>query len=451
MTGVLLPIAVFAQKEEKLPNLVLIFMDDQGYADVGCFSNGNAPTPNIDRLAKEGMRMTNFYDGANVSSPSRACLMTGCYAPRVSIPAVLQPYDSIGLNTQEVTIAKLLKQQGYKSACIGKWHLGHMKGSLPTNHGFDQFIGLLASNNMSDRVYRGETLNPIQPGNKFLTQFLTEESIKFIESNKSNPFFLYLAHPMPHIPLGVSPAFEGKSGKGLYSDVLMEIDWSVGKVVETLKKNNLFDNTIIIVTSDNGPWLVFGDHAGSAFPFREGKTTTFEGGHHQFCIITWGDKIKKGSVCDQVTSNIDFFPTMAAITGAELPETTIDGENILPLLLSEEKNNNWDRYFYFFSGNRIEAIRAGKWKLILPHGYVTVDVPGIGGKIGSHKKSKIGLSLFDLNADPAEKTNLADKYPEVVSQLRTAIMNKQKEIDENKRPAQKFTEKLLLNTRTPPK
>ncbi|MCP4711638.1 MAG: sulfatase, partial [Planctomycetes bacterium] len=342
---------MFGPDKKRPPNIVIIFTDDQGYADVGCFGARGFATPNLDQMAGDGMRFTNFYVSQAVCSASRAALLTGCYSNRVSILGALGPQAKHGINSEEQTIAEVIQQRGYATGVFGKWHLGHHRQFLPLQHGFDEYLGLPYSNDMWPIGYDGK---PAQSGNKAkhlfpplidgnetvaeisslkdqdtLTTRYTERAVKFIEKNKDNPFFLYLPHTMPHVPLGVSDKFRDQSAQGMYGDVMMEIDWSVGQVLQTLEKHNLQDDTLVIFTSDNGPWLNFGNHAGSALPLREGKGTMFEGGVRVPCIMRWPGRIPQGTVCDKMAATIDLLPTLAAVTSAPLPKNKIDGVNIL--------------------------------------------------------------------------------------------------------------------------
>ena len=347
----------------KTPNIIIFFTDDQGYQDVGCFGSPLIKTPNFDRMAKEGMRFTNFYSAAPVCSPSRAALLTGCYPPRVGVPRVLWPDDKIGLDPKEVTIAELLKAKGYVTACIGKWHLGDKPEFLPDQQGFDSYLGIPYSNDMTinpkvqiskDVVYREgvsqETIRtkplgsgkvPLMRDGKvieypvdqtLLTKKYTSEAIRIITENKNKPFFLYLAHTMPHIPLHASEQFNGKSPRGLYGDVIEELDWSMGEILKTLKTLNLDENTLVIFTSDNGPWNLKDGQGGCAAPLRGFKFDTYEGGMREPMIARWPGKIPAGTVCQEVAGTIDILPTIAWLTGSAHPEKTIDGKNIWPLL-----------------------------------------------------------------------------------------------------------------------
>lgn len=430
---------------QQLPNIVLIFMDDMGYGDIGSFGASQYATPNIDQLAAAGMRFTNFYVAQAVSSASRAGLLTGCYPNRVGIQGALSPTAKTGLNPKEETIAEILKQRNYKTAAIGKWHLGHHQEFLPLQQGFDEYFGLPYSNDMWP-VYYDNTRNippeyarklnypelPLIEGNKTikeiktieeqagLTTSYTHKAIEFIEKNKKNHFFLYMAHSMTHVPLAVSDKFKGKSEQGLFGDVMMEIDWSVGEIIKTLEKNGLTNKTLIIFTSDNGPWLSFGNHAGSTAGLREGKGTSYEGGQRVPCIMKWPDHIPQGTICNRIASTIDILPTLATITGCNLPKMKIDGINILPLLTGDKDANPRNTFLYYFRGNSLEAVRKGNWKLVFPHpgrSYVGFQ-PGKDGKPGGLDNDfSFSGGLYDLRRDPGERYDVSESYPEIVKDL----------------------------------
>ena len=425
----------------RLPNIVIILTDDQGYADVGCFGARGFATPNLDRMAAEGMKFTSFYVSQAVCSASRASLLTGCYSERVSVQGARGPQSRIGLNPEEETIAELVKKRGYATAIFGKWHLGHHKEFLPLQQGFDEYFGLPYSNDMWPVNYDGAPAAkgakntypplPMIEGNENagevrtlkdqdrLTTLYTERAVRFIEKNKDRPFFLYVPHSMPHVPLGVSEKFRGKSAQGMYGDVIMEIDWSVGEILTTLKKHGLDDYTLVIFTSDNGPWLNFGNHAGSALPLREGKGTMWEGGARVPCIMRWPGRIPSGRVCQKMVATIDLLPTIAAVTGAPLPEKPIDGVNLLPLLEGRENADPRDHYLYYYGGE-LQAVRQGKWKLHFPHkyrSYLGVE-PGQNGNPGPYASGQTGLELYDLEHDIGETKNVATRHPEVVEQLK---------------------------------
>jgi len=424
------------QAPSNRPNIIIVLADDQGYGDVGVFGAQTFTTPNLDRLAAEGLQLTSFYSAAPICSPSRAALMTGSYPARVGITDVLLPASQIGLNPQEVTIAELLKSVGYATAAVGKWHLGDDKTFLPTRQGFDEYFGLPYSNDMSPLpLIEGEDPIEYSPDLSQLTKRYTERALDFIARNRTNPFFLYLAHTMPHTPLGVSDDFKGRSIEGMYGDVVMELDWSVGQIMETLDQLGIADNTLVVFTSDNGPSLSFGNWAGSAGPLREGKWTTFEGGQREPGIMRWPDRIKSKTVSDEVVTAMDLFPTIAAITGAALPAWTIDGRNILPILDASPGASPSDAiYFYYYLHTELQAVRLGRWKLHLPHNYQHVVQPGMDGTAGQLAFPDLPLSLFDLQTDIGETTNLVDQYPDVVGQMMNAATTFDTNLKMNLRP-----------------
>jgi arylsulfatase A len=421
----------------RLPNIVLIFADDLGYADVGVFGAKGFSTPNLDRLASQGIRFTDFHVAQPVCSASRTALLTGCYPSRLSIHGALGPRNTHGIHDDETTLAELLKQQGYATGMVGKWHLGHHPQFLPVRHGFDEYFGLPYSNDMwphhpeakpgsypplplieNDRVLDPEITPDEQPQ---LTTWYTERAVRFIDKNADRPFFLYVAHSMPHVPLFVSDKFRGKSEQGLYGDVIMEIDWSVGEILGALSRHNLERDTIVIFTSDNGPWLSYGNHAGSAGPLREGKGTTWEGGTRVPFIARWPGKIPAGKVCDEQAMTIDLFPTFARLTGATLPAKKIDGLDIWPLLAGEEgAKNPHDAYFFYYQQNELQAVRSGPWKLMLPHTYRSLQgrAGGRDGVPARYDAVKITQpELYNLKDDIGEKTDVAEQHPEIVQRL----------------------------------
>ena len=437
-------VAKASASTKRLPNIVLVFCDDLGYGDVGCYGAKGFTTPHLDTMAKGGMRFTDFYAGMAVCSASRSSLMTGCYPIRVGITGALSPRSRNGLNPSEQTVAEILKTRGYATGIFGKWHLGHHKQFLPLQHGFDEYYGLPYSNDMWPVDFDGKPypkgsktrrarfpVLPLIEGNKTvghvktladqdkLTTAYTERACAFIRKNKDTPFFCYLPHSMPHVPLGVSSKFRGKSKQGLYGDVVMEIDWSVGQLQKTLRECGLENDTLVIFTSDNGPWLNYGNHAGSTGGLREGKGTSFEGGQREPCIAYWPGKIKPGSTCSKLASTIDFLPTFAKLTGAPLPKKTIDGVDISGLLFGKSDANPRTRLYYYYDW-KFEGVREGKWKLHFPHthrSYVGVK-PAMDGHPGPYAKGKIDWALYDLDADPQEKINLLEKHPDVVARLK---------------------------------
>ncbi len=420
---------------ERLPNFVVVFIDDMAYADIGPFGATGYQTPNLDRMAREGRRFTDFYVATAVCSASRSSLMTGCYNVRVGIMGALSHRSNIGISADEMTLAELVKQKGYATACFGKWHLGHHPKFLPTNHGFDEYYGLPYSNDMwplhpeaGNRfcnlpLFEGaKVVNPNvghADQNQLTTQY-TEHAVRFIDKNKNRPFLVYLPHSMVHVPLHVSDKFKGKSARGLFGDVVMEVDWSVGQILDALRRNGLDQDTMVVFTSDNGPWLSYGDHAGSAGPLREGKGTMFDGGCRVPTLMRWPGKIPAGTVCNTPAMTIDILPTIARLVGAKLPEHKIDGLDIWPLIAGQPGAKSPHEAYYFYWGNHLDAVRMGAWKLHFPHPYRTLNGRP-GGKDGipvQYEQAKIDLALFNLEKDPGETTNVADAHPDIVDQLK---------------------------------
>jgi arylsulfatase A len=426
------------------PNVIIIFCDDVGYADVGVFGAKGYKTPHLDRMASEGVKFTDFYAAAPSCTPSRAALMTGCYPQRVSLPNVIGPSAKVGISSGEQTIAEVLKPLGYATACYGKWHLGHQPKFLPMRHGFDDYFGLPYSNDMwpkhptSDRypdlpLIEGERVIEYNPDQTQLTTWYTERSVRFIEENKDRPFFLYLPHSMAHVPLFVSDKFKGKSEQGLYGDVMMEIDWSAGQILSTLKRLGIDKKTLVIFTSDNGPWLSYGDHAGLAKPLREGKGTTFDGGQRESAIMRWPGRIPAGTVCKEPAATIDILPTVAKLSGAALPAHTIDGRDIWPLMSGRPGAKSPHEAFFYYRGYALEAVRSGKWKLHLPHSYRTLAgrEGGTGGQPTKYEQGKIGLSLFDLVKDIGEQNDVSAQYPDVVKRLMSLAEKMRRELGDS--------------------
>ncbi len=431
-------------EKPKNPNIVLIFMDDLGYGDLSCYGASQYKTPNLDRMAAQGIRFTSFLSAQAVCSASRAGILTGCYPNRVGISGALMPDAKIGLNPSEETIAEVLKKRNYKTCAIGKWHLGYQREFLPLQQGFDEYLGLPYSNDMWPVNFDGkpaaEDTNkaryPILPmindnekireiktldDQAELTTLYTEKAVRFINENKENSFFIYLAHSMTHIPLAVSDKFKGKSEQGMFGDVMMEIDWSVGEIMKALEKNDLDENTLVIFTSDNGPWLNFGNHAGSTGGLREGKGNSFEGGQREPCLMWWPGHIASGTICNKLASTIDILPTLAAITNSPLPKEKIDGVNILPLLNGDENANPRETFLYYYRKNSLEAIRKGSWKLVFAHpGRTYIGFkPGVDGFPGdTNENFQFEEGLYDLRRDPGERYDVKLYYPEVVAELK---------------------------------
>lgn len=441
---------------KRLPNIIVIFIDDMGYRDIGPFGEKEIPTPHIDEMAKQGRRFTDFVTSSAVCSASRAALMTGCYHRRVGISGALGPRAKIGINPNELTIAELCKQKGYATACFGKWHLGLQKPFLPLQHGFDEYFGLPYSNDMwpyhpayadlpknAAKRKQGFPDLPLIEGNRVinpivtdkdqaqLTTQYTEKTVDFIKRNKDKPFFVYLPHTMVHVPLFVSDKFKGKSKRGVFGDVVMELDWCVGEIVKTLRELELEDNTLLVFTSDNGPWLSYGDHAGSALPLREGKGTMWEGGYRVPTLMKWPNKIPAGTDCDELASTIDLLPTIAKMIDADLPKHKIDGKDIRPLMFAEANARSpHDAFYLYYGGGQLQGIRDRQWKLMFPHRYRTMDGKpgGSDGKPNpySHKNSQ--LALYDLKNDISETRNLVNEHPDIVKRLQAAADIARKEL-----------------------
>jgi arylsulfatase len=425
------------------PNVVIILMDDMGFGDP-VFNGGiGYTTPNMDRLAAEGMRFTNFYAAQPICTASRAGILTGCYPNRLHMYGAFAPWTTDALNPKEETIASMLKKRGYHTCMVGKWGLGSAPPFFPLHYGFDHYLGIPYSNDMwpvdydgtpvtdtANRHYRYPPL-PMIEGDRVLkyirtlddqaeiTQDYTRYACRFIRENKDHPFFLYLAHSMMHVPIACSPAFRGKSEAGLYGDVMEEVDWSVGQVMKTLHDIGVDRNTLIVFTSDNGPWLNYGNHAGNTAGYREGKATSFEGGQREPCVMSWPARIPAGTVCNQIASAIDLLPTIASVSGAPLPTRKIDGVNILPLLLGTPGADPRTDFVYYFHQNSLEAIRQGRWKLIFPHRARTYKryPPGNDGWPGKTVNVQVPQSLYDLRADPGETVDVAKEHPDVIRRL----------------------------------
>lgn len=411
--------------KSKSPNIVLIFCDDMGYGDIGCFGSTKHRTPNVDRMAAEGMRLTSFYVTSGVCTPSRSSLMTGCYPRIVGLnensegKAVLFPVAKKGLNPKEVTMAEVLKSQGYATACIGKWHLGDQTEFLPTRQGFDYYYGIPYSNDMGKRqrnrnnpplpLMRNEKVIEAPVDQTTVTKRYTEETLKFMKSNRGKPFFIYLPHAMPHLPLFSSDRFSGKSANGAYGDAIEEIDWSTGQILDALKGLGLDDNTLVIFTSDNGARRAK-DSLGSNAPLSGGKGTTMEGGMRVPCVVRWPGNVPAGRSCDELCSTIDLLPTFAGLAGTTPPsDRHIDGKDIWPLLAGEEGAKSPHDAFYYYFMEQLHAVRSGKWKLILP-----LEVKKTGW---NRDEGKCELALYDLDKDIGETTDVSAKHPEEVERL----------------------------------
>ena len=434
------------------PNVVLILADDLGYGDVGCFNSRTCKTPNLDKLASEGTKFTDFYVAQAVCTASRAALMTGCYPNRVGLAGALNHTSKNGINPDEYLLPEMFKKAGYATAAYGKWHLGTAIEFNPLRHGFDEFFGIPYSNDNSKYhptmaaempplpLYDGEKIIEHDADQALFTKRFTERATDFIAKNKSKPFFLYVPHVMPHVPIFASPEFKGKSGTGLYADVVAELDWSVGEIMQSLADNGVADNTLVIFFSDNGPFLSYGNHAGSSGPLREGKLTSFDGGMRVPCLMRWPGVIPAGGRQREPIMAIDLLPTLAKLLKVSLPMTPMDGLDVMDVLTLQRGATSPHQALTFYAGDELQAIRSGPWKLHFAHQYLTVDgPPGKDGKPANHANMKPAgmdksgiegiasrhgyrvaqepLALYDLRLDEGEKRNVADVHPDVVERL----------------------------------
>ena len=411
------------------PNIIIIYADDLGYGDLGAFGGRKIRTPHLDHMAKQGIRFTNFYVSQAVCSASRASLLTGKYSNRTGTYASILPSATHGLGLQHQTLADLLGRQGYVTALIGKWHLGHTPELLPTRRGFDMFYGLPYSNDMGPDhptirfpplpLMEGERTIAINPDQSKLTGEFTARALAFIRQHRDQPFFLYYAPTAPHVPLHVGKRHRGKSAAGLYGDSVEELDWSVGQILDTLQTSGLLERTVVMFSSDNGPWLSYGNHAGSAGPLREGKGTAWEGGVRVPFIASWPGHIPAGSTQRQPAMTIDLLPTIAAMTGSTLPAGKLDGMDIRPLLFNHPNARSPQAAYYFYWNHELHAVRSGQWKLHFPRKYRSLNgrPPGADGLAAEYSMVTAGLELFDLAADPGESINVAARHPETVRRL----------------------------------
>ncbi len=439
----LAPVALRAADAPK-PNVVIIFIDDMGYADIGPFGATKQKTPHLDRMAREGMKLTSFY-AAPACSVSRAQVLTGCYGARVSVPWVYGPGGKQGLNPAEHTIAERLKERGYATQCIGKWHVGDQPEFLPTRQGFDYYFGIPYSNDMQKKATEsGKMVVPLVRDDKVaelltdeaqsrIVERYTEEAVGFIRASKDQPFLLYLAHTAVHTPIYPGAAFAGKSANGRFGDWVEEVDWSVGRVLDTLREAKLEERTLVIFTSDNGPWLIKGADAGSAAPLRGGKGSTWEGGVRVPTVAWWPGKIAPGSECAAVAGTIDLLPTAVAVAGGTLPaEPVLDGRDISPLLFGKTTQSPREAHYYFRS-YALEAVRQGPWKLAIAPQLETMGKPALPDATGPAPR------LYHLDEDIGEKTNVAEKHPEIVAKLQALAAKMDAEIGgqkpTNRRPA----------------
>ena len=432
------------------PNIVFIFADDLGYGDIGCYGATNIKTPHIDSLAATGTRFTSFYVAQAVCTASRAALMTGCYANRVGLSGALNHTSAAGINPKEKLLTNIFKDQGYATAMFGKWHLGDHMPYLPTKRGFDEWSGIPYSNDNGPLHpvapdfpalpwYENDQITELNPDQSNFTKRITDKSVDFIKRNKDKPFFLYVPHVMPHVPIFASERFKGTSKAGLYGDVIQELDWGVGEILKTLKDLGLEENTLVIFSSDNGPFISYGEHAGSAAPLREGKLTNFEGGIRVPGLARWPGKVPAGRVCDDIISTIDLYATFSTLIGATVPAGKRDTIDLSPLLLGQAGAKGRE-VMWHYAGEELHAVRQGDWKLHVPHQYLTVAAePGKGGKPSNWGKGKpmsieqsgiygiasrhgyrveeLGISLYNMRNDPGELANVAAQHPDIVAKL----------------------------------
>ena len=403
----------FGQK----PNIVYIFADDLGYGDLSCYGAKDINTPNIDQIAKQGIKFTEFYSASSVCSPSRAALLTGRYPQRMGINTVFFPESFTGIPDKEITIPEILKEKGYATGIVGKWHLGHHSKYLPLQHGFDEYFGIPYSNDMESVVYMRENeVESYKVKQQYITKTYTKEAQKFITKNKDNSFFLFIAYSMPHVPLYASEEFIGTSKRGLYGDVVQELDWSVGQILKSLREHGILENTLIVFSSDNGPWLAMKEDGGSAGDLREGKTFTFDGGMKVPTVAMWRNRIPEGIINTEVASQMDWFPTIAKITGSSIPKgLVIDGLDISKVLTDKGNRKNSD--LLFFDGKQLQGYRSGQWKVKLPY-------KGFRGNKWKQFVKAHDTLLFNLNTDPGEKNNLFEKYPEKAKEILKEMIEK---------------------------
>ena len=428
------------------PNIVFILTDDLGFEDLSSYGSKITQTPNLDKLAREGALLKSYYSTQAVCSASRASILTGAYSNRIGFSGALGPNSKKGINPNELLLSEMLKKQDYNTAIYGKWHLGDNKKFLPTNHGFDDFFGILYSNDMWPfhaeypnsypdlMLYENETPIQILTDQSDLTMDLTLKSLDFIKKNKDNPFFLYLAHPQPHVPLFASSDFSGRSKNGLYSDVIEEIDSSVGMIMNAIKENGLEENTIVVFTSDNGPWLSYGTHSGSTGIFREGKGTTWEGGQRVPCIVWYPLEIKAKTEISTPLMGIDWVPTFASLTNSKLSENKIDGKNIWSVLTNQSEEDPHEALFFYYHTNSLHGVRYGDWKMYFPHRYRTLN-----GRKGRDDGKPIKyeyvdlkeIELYNLLKDPSEKNEISSENPDIVSKIQKLADKKRAEIGDD--------------------
>ena len=440
-------LAIFScEKNNNSPNIVFILADDLGYGDLSSYGSETIETINIDKLAENGVKLTSYYAAQPVCSASRAAILTGVYPNRIGIYNAFGPTSDSGISHNEYTLAEMLKDNGYKTGIFGKWHLGSKKEFFPTNHGFDEFYGILYSNDMwrwhpeypegypqDLLLYRNENALKEIIDQSNLTKDITTESINFIEKNKDNPFFLYIAHPQPHVPLFVSEDFEDLTGNGLYADVITEIDYSVGRVLDKIEEIGLTENTIVVFTSDNGPWLSYGNHSGSSGIYREGKGTTWEGGVRVPSIIKFPNGLKPSEI-DEPIMAIDWMPTFANITRSKLSQNKIDGKDIWPLLSGEVNQSPHDKLYFYYRVNELHSIRMNDWKIQFSRTYRSLNGKK-GGKDGIPVKYEMNLidknELYNLKDDPQERIDVYDKFPEIAKKMEELAEKARVELGDN--------------------
>ena len=436
-----IPLISFGQNVfSKKTNFIIFFTDDQGYNDVGCFGSPDIKTPNLDNMARGGMKFTNFY-AQPLCGPSRAALLTGSYPIRIAEPKNTKDFHT-KLHPKEVTIAEVLKTEGYQTACIGKWHAGEEPEQMPLEQGFDYYYGTPKYNGNSKLIEESPYRSPILRNNDtlmvintveemgLLTNKYTKEATDFIKKNKQKPFFLYLAHNMPHVPIGASEKFRAKSEGGFYGDVIEELDWSMGEVLKTLKDEGLEENTLVIFVSDNGPWIEekIGDHAGSAYPLKGSKAQTWEGGVRVPCIMQWKGQIKEGVTNTELLTTMDFFPTFLEFSGAKISQKlTIDGKSFSDVLLKNKKSKH--DFFYYYAYTHLQAVRDKDWKLVVPRSKNPDYMKWRGRKINAVKE----VQLFNMKNDKEEQYNLAEQNPEKVKELMLLIEEGREELGDHNR------------------
>ena len=443
---IILLVIFSCEKNNNSPNIIFILTDDLGYGDLSSYGSETIKTTNIDKLAEDGVKLTSYYAAQPVCSASRAAILTGAYPNRIGIYNAFGPTSNSGINHDEYTLAEMLKDNGYKTGIFGKWHLGSIKEFFPTKHGFDEFYGILYSNDMwrwhpeypegypqDLLLYRNETAIKEIVDQSNLTKDITTESINFIKKNKDQPFFLYIAHPQPHVPLFVSEDFTNITGKGLYADVVTEIDYSVGRIITYLEENNLSDNTILVFTSDNGPWLSYGDHSGSSGIYREGKGTTWEGGVRVPSIIKFPNGLKP-SIIDEPVMAIDWMPTFANITKSKLSQNKIDGKDIWPLLSGEVDQTPHKKLYFYYRVNELHSIRMNEWKIQFSRTYRSLNGRE-GGKDGIPVKYDMNIidknELYNLKDDPHERIDVYDKFPEIAEKMEELAEKARIELGDN--------------------